>query len=294
MECAFTTLIPMETLTISPPFTYSYQCGSTLLVYYIPVYMYSISLQMLVTFLKLGIIFSVNLFPPTDQMLQLYSILHWPLFLHKLSSLKQRQLIEPPQIISNTMNNIILLLSFGLCSPVLGFYIVMSITVNLCSWLMLVGRFLMVRIPSFSSPTSFAFNDSTKETDEEKEKKKCVEQGLTFHSSSSGEESIRLLNQQIQGVEGYLVVCKWPVICTSCFFMTLLCWDIAGDKMGWFGSLWVPLSGVVILVIVILWDLMLRRGMVDDSSISLPLPIAPVEPIPKRNSETHSPLQIVC
>jgi hypothetical protein len=250
---------------------------------------------MVMTFLKLSLIFSVNLFPPTERMLRLYSALHWPL--HKLSSssssspltqTERIQLIEPSQIISNTMNNITLLLSFGLCSPVFGFYILINLSINLCSWIMLVGRYIILRSPLSSSPSPG--------NDRGGDNCGCGEDGLILRSSVSGNqsESVNLLNQQIQGVQDYLIICKWPVISTSCFFMTLLCWDIAGDEVGWYDALWVPLSGVGILLLVTLWEMLLRRGLVDqwisppaDTSLSHSL-TSNLDP--ERISEHHSPL----
>jgi hypothetical protein len=60
------------------------------------------------------------------------------------------RLIESHQIISKTINNIILLLSFGLCSPVLCGYIAVSICIHLCGWLILIGRFVFVRIDALN------------------------------------------------------------------------------------------------------------------------------------------------
>lgn len=44
--------------------------------------------------------------------------------------------------------------------------------------------------------------------------------------------------------------CKWLVICTSCLFISLISWDIVGDKKGWYGGIWVPLSGIGMLIIL--------------------------------------------
>jgi hypothetical protein len=68
---------------------------------------------------------------------------------------------------------------------------------------------------------------------------------------------LQLLNQQLQGVNTSLVVCKWPVTLTSCFFLTLLCWDMAGDKGGWSQALWVPIVGVVMPLLIWVCDRML-------------------------------------
>jgi hypothetical protein len=143
----------MDVLKITPPFFYSYQCGSTLLTSYIPVHMYSISFQILTTIVTMIIIFSFsNMTQYPRWLLTLLPGVCWPSHWHSAApiSLQPRQLIEPHQIISRTMNNIILLLSFGLCSPVLCCYITVSICVHLCCWLKLIDHFVSLRLESLS------------------------------------------------------------------------------------------------------------------------------------------------
>lgn len=62
--------------------------------------------------------------------------------------------------------------------------------------------------------------------------------------------SLEEFNQSLDSVCKYLVVCKRPVIFTSCLFITLLCWDMVGDKMGWYKAIWVPLSEVSIVIVI--------------------------------------------
>jgi hypothetical protein len=194
-------------------------------------------------------------------------------------SIPLRRLINPHQIISNVVSNIILLLSFGLCSPVLACYITLSTCVTGWCWSMLVGRFVSCRLDatSPSSPSSreddlhSATNPMPSVCDPEVEDKKdklengsavaeCVEDG-GFSSDSMSNASqetvdpfLTLLNHQLRGVASSLVACKWPVISTSCFFVTMLCWDMVGDEVGWKAGLWVPVAGAMMLLVVWLWD----------------------------------------
>jgi hypothetical protein len=167
IDCLIPASTFMDVLKITPPFFYSYQCGSTLLTSYLPVHMYSISLQIIFAIVTLIIIFSSsNLTPHPRWLLSLFPGVCWPShWQHAGSSAvditKQPVMIKPHQIISRTMNNIILLLSFGLCSPVLCAFITVSICLHLCSWLMLIGRFVSLRIDALhalrsSSPSTDA------------------------------------------------------------------------------------------------------------------------------------------
>jgi hypothetical protein len=40
----------------------------------------------------------------------------------------------------------------------------------------------------------------------------------------------------------------------TCFFVTLLCWDMAGDKDGWSQALWVVVVGVVMALVIWVCD----------------------------------------
>jgi hypothetical protein len=151
----------MDMLKITPPFFYSYQCGSTLLTSYIPVYMYSISLQILFIILLIFTFIIVPKTTSTQWFLKFFPGVCWPSdHWNKIDNpemyLKKRpiRLINPHQIISMSMNNVILLLSFGLCSPVLCTFITLSICVNFGCWFLLISRFVCVRIGTLPSRLS--------------------------------------------------------------------------------------------------------------------------------------------
>jgi hypothetical protein len=164
ITCLITASTFMEVLKITPPFFYSYQCGSTLLTSYIPVHMYTVTLQIVFTVVSLIIIFSSSGMTQHPRwLLSLFPGVCWPAHWQRVgtSIVAQRQpvMIKPHQIILKTMNNIILLVSFGLCSPVLCVSIAVSICLHLCCWLILIGRFVSLRLDALhtlksSSPST--------------------------------------------------------------------------------------------------------------------------------------------
>lgn len=236
----------------TPPFLYSYQCGSTLLTSYIPVYMYATSFQLVAGVLRLVVVLNSNI-QKHPWLINLTAGICWPDFWPKNISDDNvepptAQLIQPSQIISNFMNHIVLLLTFGLCSPLLAVYLTCSVCVNLSSWLMLIGRFIVQRNFMFcpllasSQPNPLI---------------------RTLENDSSGEgisdPYLILLNHQLQGVHSYLPVCLGPIILISCVFSTLISWDIAGDEVGWFHSIWVPTVGLIILFLLHIWNKILSN-----------------------------------
>jgi hypothetical protein len=140
----------METLKITPPFFYSYQCGSTLLTAYLPVYLYSIALQIMsiaVTTMTILLISSHTQCP--NWFLDSFPGICWPWRIsqqRKEKDEKTTRLIKPHQILSNAANNIVLLLSFGLCSPALCGSIALCVSLHLSSWLLLIRRFVSSRL----------------------------------------------------------------------------------------------------------------------------------------------------
>ena len=278
----------METLRITPPFFYSYQCGSTLLTAYIPVYMYSISLQVLSIVISLVLILSLSSHthhPQWQWFFDAFPGISWPeripKFHHRLEENlhpRLQRLIKPHQIISRAMNNFILLLSFGLCSPVLCLYIAFCISLQLCSWLLLIHRFVTF---SCSKDITPSLNENEKDTGSFHffsfpflfllPHLLSTEKGLDLNHTPNSQSTlasdpdlhIQLLNQELQAANcpSSLLVCKSLVVLTSSFFVTMLCWDMAGDRGGWAQALWVPIVGVLIVIAVWFWDQFLISGM---------------------------------
>lgn len=62
------------------------------------------------------------------------------------------------------------------------------------------------------------------------------------------------LKENIGNAIKCLEKCKWLIINTCCLFLTLLSWDIVGDKEEWNKSYWIPLIGAGIIIILVLID----------------------------------------
>jgi hypothetical protein len=138
----------MDVLQITPAFAYSYQCGSTLLTSYLPVYIYSISLQIISLFINLFLIFYTSRTPYPHWFMKLFPGIYWPSYWvhtsnNETNKVRSLRLIRPSQIITLAMNDFILFLSFGLCCPILCCYITFNLCLHLFVWLMLIGRFVL-------------------------------------------------------------------------------------------------------------------------------------------------------
>lgn len=181
------------------------------------------------------------------------------------------------QINSNIMNNSMLLLSFGLSSPTLCICICLSTMINIYCWLFLIGYCIfsylemkkdnqcnIISIIHQEEQNSYIIqspvldvqmnmlnneiiaNKNNNDCSDNNNLKKLEE---TYQLTYS---SLIQLNQNVKNVIKYISVCKWPVMFTSCFFITLLCWDMVGDQEGWYQGIWVPISGVIMFFFFLL------------------------------------------
>lgn len=154
----------------------------------------------------------------------------------------------------------------------LAFYITLSTCLTTLFWLMMVGRFVSCRLESYHTltPTTPSDFDSERnpitvlchhEIDGNNNKTKRLENHI-LSAAPMEDRFLILLNLQLDGISS-VIVCKWPIILTSCFFVTLLSWDLVGDEVGWREALWVPVAGAMILVIVWIWDQFLVSHLVN-------------------------------
>jgi hypothetical protein len=254
----------MRVLQFAPPFSYSFQCASTLLITYIPVYMYATSLQLLAIAFALITIFASNRtgseYP--EWFKRLFVRVCWLTPSTRDTELSSIPLIEPHQILSTVTNNLIIFLTFGLCSPVLGCYLALCISVRLLFWRTMIGRFVFSRLeterslttdPLLAVVSTNPLNEATATSLELTEKGDKV-------SKSGDDQLLSHLESQLRDVTSALVVCKWPVVLICAFFFTSICWDIAGDETGWSRALWVPIVGAVMVIVLWFWDRRLTSG----------------------------------
>lgn len=122
--CQSSTTMEMEVLKLTPPFTYSYQCGPTLLTTYIPVYMYTMIIQLIVEIGKSWILSHREMVEKSTWIVKLL----------------QQQSLKSSTLLTTILNNLVLLLTFGLTSPILCLCIGISTYVSITSWLVAIGK----------------------------------------------------------------------------------------------------------------------------------------------------------
>jgi len=108
----------------------------------------------------------------------------------------------------DVLNNLMIMSTFGLCSPALAFTIVFVVICRVNVQLTLLGRFISV--VGFNSESEMHYSLVTLAD-------------VYFPVREACSESLRL------------------IIGGSAVFFSLICWDIAASEVGWLQSLWIPI-----------------------------------------------------
>ena len=234
----------VDSVPLVPPFTYNYQCGSVLLTSFIPVLIMGYSIQLLLPVAAMAILTYVpySLIPlvcrhmfrgilwPTQWSQGGTELVHNKLFVNKHTDV----MLQIRSILCNdVLNNWILMLTFGLCSPILAVAIVCCVLVKMTLWMILIGR--------FTRHVLVGNGDS----DGDSAVKAPVPRVSTIIVDTSNDEVIYFALESLTQVRislfNALKYSFWRLAWCSALFVGLLSWDLAGDEVGWLQSLWVPL-----------------------------------------------------
>ena len=235
--CVLWISVEVDSAAVIPPYTYNNQCASVLLTAYIPVPILGFSIQLVLCFVLPVILNQVG------KRFNLEGIIHrklvkgilWPEFWldsedSGLARIKKSRLekdstivLSPKTILCfDILNNLMVLLSFGLCSPILALAVMCVVVSKMNMWVLFVGRF-----------TSMLRGDSN----------------TSMHFALVALADVHLpLNEVFQRS-------FWLIAWCSAFFCAFVCWDIAADDVGWTESVWIPVT--MLCYPLLLWVVLL-------------------------------------
>ena len=263
---------------IVPPFIYNYDCGSTLIQVYLPVYLYMYIYQFLLAcgFTPLWSSFDFEVFPVWLQ--TRLSGLVWPDVWYGDNNVQSdssdfdqfripttKKLSKFKTIVSSDIfRHVVVLVTFGVCSPLLATLISLSVLIKLHMWIALIGRFVHFRIVTkarnHSEDTEEHFSDREKTMPTLSEWLHLYPPILPHDLSS--EEQARMLSQPVDIAfvclaEGLLPIqvvfdrCFPAILWSSALFMGGISWDLASNGGGWREGQWAPL--LCVAVASLLW-----------------------------------------
>lgn len=203
---------------VTPPFIYNNQCGSVVLTSYIPVLTLGFSVQLVLTFIAPVILFLGG------KWLRLRDVSHgilWPEYwlnsdTSDIALQKEMKLNKNHSVLLNTANtmcfsilhSLSVMLTFGLTSPFLAVAIACTVASKMSLLVLLIGRFTSVLRRGDSKGVHFALASLA---------------NLSFPLTDVLRRSF------------------WLLMWTSSLFFCFICWDIAGDSVGWLDSIWIPI-----------------------------------------------------
>ena len=244
--------IQVQSASLIPPFTYNNQCGSTVLSSFIPVLLLGYSIQVMLPFVVLALVLYV---PHSSTHPVVRLMLHgllWPeqwvqggevLARNKALVVSRPDMMLRTRAIfcNDVLNNWLLMVTFGLCSPALAVAIVCSVWVHSCLWVVMIGRFTRRVLPineevdDVSNSTNAVRTSTTSN---------CACHISSVEDASSVEArcfTLVALASAYIPMNRVLASSFWRLAWCSALFVALLGWDLAADEVGWWGSLWVPM-----------------------------------------------------
>ena len=230
----------VEVAGLVPPFSYNYQCTSVLLTAYIPVFIYTYSLQVIAPFLFLYALCYLDYNKIPKRWSRMIPGILFPDNWSKDSTSKgfrsdmlkvvsSKRLYNVKTVTSNMIHNIIILMTFGLCSPMLALLIGASSHFIISTWQILIARFVHYR---FYQLKRIANNRNL--------------------DPGQRDYSLKCMGRLAGEAKGLIRLCLYPYVFFSCFFIGCLAWDMAGDRVGWRKALRLPLLSFILLCVLLI------------------------------------------
>ena len=208
--------------SFDPPFTYNYQCSSSLVTYYSPAF---VSMCIVSTFVT-------PLTQYTCQWLhrRAKADTYWYWLLNKSlpvimkpidikADTPERGYLSSGGLITSLVGTLGLILTFGVMFPPLCIALAVSVLVSVFAFKVDVSRFI--------SSATYEYKD------------KVVEM---LRAECNGFDSMRVLTESV-----------WVLVTVSCWFYTLFLFDILGDAVGFGGAYWVlivmPIMPLVLYIV---------------------------------------------
>lgn len=236
---------------LRPPFLYNNLCTSTILTKYIPVYVFVYAIQLLVSVLQVIVLTSVD-YGRIPRLLHrgLHGVF-WPGHVWNANSIVPRDILKATEIISfDILNHLAVFTTFGLSSPYLAFILILSVWLKLRVWRVMISRFVYTRLSQSREVLSHY---------------ELGGRGEGVRGINNDDDGLFILNLACLPIVEMLENCMRPIVLSSAVFFAFICWDMAGDEIGWREAFWAPV--VILIFPVLLWGgLWYRRQYVGKTS----------------------------
>lgn len=226
----------VDVIPMTPPFVYNNLCSSVLLSTYIPVYIFMFSFQICFPVAIMLVMPNVEycfIWKPIRQ--GMHGAL-WPMHWNKSMSDsthpsrdQEHHAMATPEILFKSvtfqlsiMNHLMILLTFGFCSPWLGFVLVASMVVEIARTMFMIGRFVESRLGTLGLTRTQVVND----------------------------HAVQILSQVQLPMKKLFKHCLWPLLLCTAVFFAFISWDMTMDASGWYHGIWAPAASICAVLLI--------------------------------------------
>lgn len=217
-DCILEREIKANTEFVSP-FSYNYNCTSSLLYNFIPVFMYKFIYIAFIDPLVFARVCSIESRRVPNWLRGMLPGILWPM---ESDATTPSRIFKPSRILCQQLSYLAILLTFGVMCPPLAALILLACIVVCLKWQILLGRYLL-----------------------------CFE--------DTNDRNVSIVGRSIDWISVLDIRCNfiwrgpwmvhWAIVWTSAIFFTLYALDIASDEVGIPESLWVgslPLAAALL------------------------------------------------
>jgi hypothetical protein len=232
-------------LSISLPFMYYSTCGSEILTSYIPIFMY--------TYTILPVINSCYVIVLSVTPLKMIPKVFYPKIrgllrpadfpLHVFPSL-----VKGDRIMAMLILHIIVLLTFGINSPVLAIAITLSILLECFILKINIKRF--IEHGGNGSKEVGGFSSSNTSSNINGEQSAGMEEISEQFESEQQHEKIKELNRALSDSWFCFYQSRWVIFYYAILFSCFILFDYASDQIGFLYALWMPITMICFLLMM--------------------------------------------
>jgi hypothetical protein len=232
-------------LSISLPFMYYSTCGSEILTSYIPIFMY--------TYTILPVINGCYVIALAITPLKMIPKIFYPKIrgllrpadfsLHIFPSL-----LKSDRIMAMLILHIIVLLTFGINSPVLAIAITLSILLECFILKVSIKRFIEHDENDNQEGNSFISSDASSNLKGEQSAEN--EENAEKFEAKQQYEKLKALNLALSDSWFCFYQSRWVIFYYAILFSCFILFDYASDQIGFLDALWVPITMICFLLMV--------------------------------------------
>lgn len=256
-------------------FAFVIQCASTLMTSYLPIFMYLYIFHLALPLLMFSAsCIQFNSYPARFIRIKLPGVwwpYHWLLNAEKTMTFEDeeqvasddrgvatpRRMINSKTVVTQIMQHICVLFTFGLCSPQLAVAVICAIVVTSDLLQVMIGRFVHFRLTALVGGGGGDVSGTEGG-------------GGGGVSLAHLDNALCALSQQLSETIILVKTCFVPILTTSTLFFCFICFDMAGDKSGWRDSVWVPICFACMYVVILAGRRLLRKGLHRTAMMSNP------------------------